>query len=143
MKILREIGDRAGEGATLNNISQIYDARGDYATALKYLEESLKILREIGDRAGMIPTLHNMAHIYLQNQQLQASLQAFMEALQISLETQRPYDIFDESLALGNLLCQLGQTEQGLPLLEQALAVGQQLGHPQTSQVEALLRQFQ
>ncbi len=143
LKIRREIGDRAGEGATLNNISQIYDARGDYGKALEYLEKSLAIQREIGDRAGMIPTLHNMAHIYLQNQQLQASLQAFMEALQISLETQRPYDIFDESLALGNLLCQLGQTEQGLPLLEQALAVGQQLGHPQTSQVEALLRQFQ
>ncbi|MCW5206096.1 tetratricopeptide repeat protein, partial [Desulfobulbus sp. F5] len=29
LAINREIGDRAGEGTTLNNISQIYDARGD------------------------------------------------------------------------------------------------------------------
>jgi tetratricopeptide (TPR) repeat protein len=40
------------EGTTLNNISQIYKARGDYATALKYLEQSLAIRKEIGDRAG-------------------------------------------------------------------------------------------
>ncbi|NUM79149.1 tetratricopeptide repeat protein, partial [candidate division KSB1 bacterium] len=143
LKILREIGDRAGEGATLNNIAAIAHASGDYATALSYLEESLKILREIGDRAGMIPTLHNMAHIYLQNQQLQASLQAFGEALQLCHETNNAEGFFNVSLNLGNLLCQLGQKEQGLPLLEQALAVGQQIGHPQTSQVEALLRQFQ
>ena len=38
LAIRRAIGDRAGEGATLNNISQIYDARGDYATALTFLE---------------------------------------------------------------------------------------------------------
>ena len=35
LKIIREIGDKAGEGTTLNNISQIYDASGDYDTALK------------------------------------------------------------------------------------------------------------
>src|SRR3954447_18910131 len=42
----------AREGATLNNLSQIYKARGDYETALKYLEQSLQIQREIGDKAG-------------------------------------------------------------------------------------------
>jgi hypothetical protein len=34
----QEIGDKSGEGTTLNNISQIYDARGDYDTALSYLQ---------------------------------------------------------------------------------------------------------
>lgn len=142
LAITKEIGDRAGEGTTLNNISQIYDARGDYEMALEYLEKSLSIQREIGDRAGMIPTLHNMAHIYLQNQQVQASLQAFGEAFQLANETNYAEGIFNVSRDLGRLLCQLGQKEQGLPLLQQALEIGQQLGHPQTSQVEALLRQY-
>ncbi len=91
----------------------------------------------------MIPTLHNMAHIYLQNQQLQASLQAFGDAFQLSHETNNAEGLFNVSRDLGSLLCQLDQKEQGLPLLQQALEIGQQLGHPQTSQVEALLRQFQ
>ena len=63
LAICREIGDKAGEGATLNNLSQIYDARGDYATALTYLEQSLAISREIGDKAGEGTTLNNLAGI--------------------------------------------------------------------------------
>ena len=51
LAILRAIGNRAGEGTTLNNLSALCHARGDY-TALRYLEESLAILRAIGDRAG-------------------------------------------------------------------------------------------
>ena len=48
-------------GATLNNIGQIFQARGDYATALTYLEQSLAIRRDIGDKAGEGTTLNNLA----------------------------------------------------------------------------------
>nr|NIM18041.1 tetratricopeptide repeat protein [Candidatus Aminicenantes bacterium]NIM84656.1 tetratricopeptide repeat protein [Candidatus Aminicenantes bacterium]NIN24155.1 tetratricopeptide repeat protein [Candidatus Aminicenantes bacterium]NIN47880.1 tetratricopeptide repeat protein [Candidatus Aminicenantes bacterium]NIN90818.1 tetratricopeptide repeat protein [Candidatus Aminicenantes bacterium] len=36
-------------------------ARGDYETALSFLEQSLNISREIGDKAGEGTTLNNMA----------------------------------------------------------------------------------
>ncbi|MDZ7291974.1 MAG: tetratricopeptide repeat protein [candidate division KSB1 bacterium] len=142
LKISREIGDRQGEGATLNNISQIYDARGDYATALEYLEKSLKISREIGDRAGMIPTLHNLAHIYLQNQQLQAALETFGEALQLSFETNNAEGLFNVARDLGNVLCLIGQKKEGVKLLQQSLAVGRQMGHPDLPEVEELVRNY-
>ena len=64
MDISQEIGDRAGEGTTLNNISQIYKARGDYGTALKYLEQSLAISKEIGDRRGEAVTSWNIGTTY-------------------------------------------------------------------------------
>ena len=64
LAICREVGNRAGEGATLNNISQIYDAWGRHDEALKTLEESLVIRREIGDRAGEGTTLNNFSQIY-------------------------------------------------------------------------------
>lgn len=35
LKLAQDIGDRKGEGTTLNNISQIYDAKGDYDSALR------------------------------------------------------------------------------------------------------------
>ena len=51
LKISQEIGDKYGEGTTLNNISQIYDARGDYDTALD-LPQTIpgKFSQEIGDK---------------------------------------------------------------------------------------------
>ena len=67
MEIRREIGDRQGEGTTLNNISLIHSARGIYETALRYLKQSLEIRCEIGDRSGMCATLINMGHIHYQN----------------------------------------------------------------------------
>ncbi|MCP4696651.1 MAG: tetratricopeptide repeat protein [Gammaproteobacteria bacterium] len=60
----QEIGDRQGEGAILNNISQIYDARGDYDTALDYLKRSLVISQEIGDKQGEGATFNNISQIY-------------------------------------------------------------------------------
>jgi len=38
LKIRVAIGDKSGEGATLNNIATIYQARGDLTKALEYLE---------------------------------------------------------------------------------------------------------
>ncbi|MCK6622328.1 MAG: tetratricopeptide repeat protein [Calditrichia bacterium] len=142
LKIFQELGDKAHEGGTLNNISQIFQARGDYETALGYLERSLKIRQEIGDKAGMIPTLHNMAHIHLQNQQIEPALEKFVRALQLAQETQYAQGLFNVSRDLGRLLCQLGSKEQGLPLLKQALALGQAMGHPGAGAVEALVREY-
>ncbi|HBL13606.1 MAG TPA: hypothetical protein DD379_19860, partial [Cyanobacteria bacterium UBA11162] len=39
--IVREIGDRQGEGKTLNNIGYVYDNLGQYAQALKYYQQAL------------------------------------------------------------------------------------------------------
>jgi len=64
LKIRQAIGDKSGEGTTLNNISQIYDARGDYDTALTYLKDSLKIRQAIGDKSGEGTTLNNISQIY-------------------------------------------------------------------------------
>jgi len=64
LAISQAIGDRKGEGTTLNNLSQIYKAQGDYETALGYLKQSLAIQQEIGDRAGEGATLNNLSQIY-------------------------------------------------------------------------------
>ena len=84
LAIQREIGDTAGEGATLNNISQIYDARGDYDTALTYLEQSLAIQRAIGDTSGLCATLFNMGHIHRQNDEVNEAFGAWVAAYQIA-----------------------------------------------------------
>ncbi len=60
----REIGDRAGEGATLNNMATAAQARGDYDTALDYLKQSLTITREIGNRVSEGATLNSISQIY-------------------------------------------------------------------------------
>jgi tetratricopeptide (TPR) repeat protein len=61
LAILREFGDRVGEGQTLNNLGVVYDAQGRWAEAEASYQQSLAILREFGDRVGEGQTLENLA----------------------------------------------------------------------------------
>jgi len=86
LAIQEEIGDKAGEGTTLNNISQIYKAQGDYTTALEYLTKSLAIQKEIGDKAGMCATLFNMGHISSSEDEKSKALAYWVKAYNIAKE---------------------------------------------------------
>ncbi|MCP4119422.1 MAG: tetratricopeptide repeat protein, partial [Desulfobacteraceae bacterium] len=73
-------------GTTLNNISGIFRARGDYETALKYLEDSLKIRQEIGDKAGEGTTLNNMATTAYARGDYETALKYLEDSLKIRQE---------------------------------------------------------
>jgi tetratricopeptide (TPR) repeat protein len=64
LPVYREVGDRAGEATTLNNIGGVHNDWGDGQTALVYYERALPISREVGDRAGEAVTRYNMAIVY-------------------------------------------------------------------------------
>ena len=133
--------DERSRGTTLNNISQIHDARGDYEQALQFLEQSLLIRRQIGDKAGMIPTLHNMASIALgQRQDLDAVLAYWGEALQLAMQTRNALGIFHVAGTLGGIFAQMGQKDQARQLLQMAAAVGRRAGLPGVEELEGQLR---
>jgi len=60
LPILRQVGDRAGEAATLTNIGAVYNSISQPQEALKYFNQALPILRQVGDRAGEAATLSNI-----------------------------------------------------------------------------------
>ncbi|MFK7891894.1 MAG: CHAT domain-containing protein [Granulosicoccus sp.] len=84
LEIQQQIGDKSGEGTTLNNISQIYKARGDYDTALDYLKQSLEIRQQIGDVNGLCATMFNIGHIEYQNDKKEEALQTWGQVYQLA-----------------------------------------------------------
>jgi len=86
------------------NISQIYDARGDYDTALKYLEQSLGISQAIGDKSGLCATLFNMGHIHYQNEDVPHAISAWVTVYQLA----KPMQLTQALNALEQLAGQLG-----------------------------------
>jgi len=61
LPILRQVGDRAGEAVTLNNMGEVYRATDQPERALELYEQVLPIMREVGDRPGEAATLANLA----------------------------------------------------------------------------------
>ena len=81
---MREVGDRAGEAATLNNIGAVHDALGQRQRALEYYGQALPIRREVGDRAGEAATLNNIGLVHDALGQPQRALEYYGQALPIS-----------------------------------------------------------
>jgi tetratricopeptide (TPR) repeat protein len=64
LSITREVGDRRGEGTTLNNLGGAYVAIGENHRAIEHEERSLAIAREIGDPRGEGNALNNLGAAY-------------------------------------------------------------------------------
>jgi tetratricopeptide (TPR) repeat protein len=60
--IYREIGDRHGEGTTLNALGILADGSQDYAQAQKYYESALAAAREVGARFGEAALSTNLGY---------------------------------------------------------------------------------
>lgn len=52
LAISRELGDRPGEDAVLNNLGNVYFQQGRWDGAIRMYEQALVISRELGDRHG-------------------------------------------------------------------------------------------
>ena len=128
LAIQQQIGDKAGEGTTLNNISQIYSAQGDYETALAYLKQSLAIQQQIGDKAGEGTTLNNISQIYSAQGDYETALAYLKRSLAIQ---QQIGDKAGEGTTLNNIsgiYRAQGDYETALAYLKQSLAINQQIG---------------
>ena len=62
--IVREIGDRRGEGNALGNLGNAYANLGETRRAVEFYEQRLAIAREVGDRRGEGNALSNQGLAY-------------------------------------------------------------------------------
>ena len=128
LAIQQEIGDKAGEGATLNNISTLYHAQGEYATALEYLKKSLAIMQEIGDKKGEGTTLNNISQIYDAQGDYATALEYMKKSLAIMQEIG---DKKGEGTTLNNIsqiYAAQGEYATALEYLKKSLAIRQEIG---------------
>ena len=54
LAIFKELGDRAGQSATLHNLGVCYLSIGQYAKAMELFEQALVIDKELGDGTGQV-----------------------------------------------------------------------------------------
>ena len=126
--IIRAIGDRTGEGTTLNNIGAVYRSQGQYGLALEQYQQALAIRREVGDRAGEGTTLNNIGEVYRSQGQYGLALEQYQQALAILREVGNRAG---EGATLNNIsLVYHSQGQYGLALeqYQQALAIRREVG---------------
>ena len=129
LPIMREVGNRAGEAITLNNMALVYGDIGQPTQALALYEQALPIRREVGDRAGEATTLNNMASVYGRIGQPTQALALYEQALPITHEVGNRAG---EATTLSNmavfLYTDLKCKEDAMLSMGQAIQVLQQTG---------------
>jgi CHAT domain-containing protein len=83
LNIYKQIGDREGEGTTLNNIGAVYKVLGQYSKALETYQQSLVISKEIGDREGEGTTLNNIGFVYEALKQSESAIVFLKQAVNV------------------------------------------------------------
>ncbi len=124
----RQVGDRRGEGLTLNMLGAIISAQGDMPSAMDCFEASLELRRTVGDRQGEGLTLVNLGAIALRLGDYDLAHACNQEALQICNEIG---DRRSEAVAVHNLglwAMKVGAYETARGWLEEGLHVRRQIG---------------
>src|SRR5690606_22937490 len=122
LKIYKEIGDKLGISASLNNIGYGYNKQGDTLKALEYYNKSLKISEEIGDKQGVSMSLNNIGNIYFsQNDYLNARI-FNKRALKIAQSVNAASKIANAAKSLSEVSKKLGKHKEALDMYKLYIA---------------------
>ena len=128
LAIRQDIGDRRGEGESLNNIGGIYSRLGDYPKALDFYEQSLAIRQDIGDRRGEGTMLNNIGFIYDSLGDYPKALDFYEQSLAISQDIGDRRGEGTMLNNIGGIYSRLGDYPKALDFYEQSLAIRQDIG---------------
>jgi tetratricopeptide (TPR) repeat protein len=143
LQVFEELDDRRERAVTLGDIARIQVDRGHVDEALKLHHERLQVFEELGNLDSKAATLWDLAQIELQKESVETALQYLTESYTIFLKIGRLDGICMVGLYLGPLLCQAGQTQEGLKILERSREGFGKLGQKAyEAQAQELIEKF-
>jgi tetratricopeptide (TPR) repeat protein len=127
--ILRDTGDRQGEGAALGNLGNCHTDLGDYRQAIDLHTQALGIARDIGDRQGESNALGNLGNCHYRLGDYPQAIDLHTQALAIARDTGNRQGEGRHLGNLGSCHASLGNYPQAIDPYTQALAIDRDLGN--------------
>lgn len=129
LNLYQAIGDRAGEGAALNNFGETYRSLGRYPQALLMYQQALSIVKAMGNQTGEGIILSNVGSVYAARGQYLQALKSYQQALTLK---QAVGNRAGEATTLNNIgmaYQALGQHPKALKTLQQALGLHREVSN--------------
>ena len=143
IRVFEELGDQRSRAVTLGDIARIKVSRGEVDEALKLHLERLKIAEEMEDKDNIANTYWDLAQIELQQKLFQEAFEHLNKSYKLNIEIGRLDGICFVGVTYGQLLCQSGNTEQGLIILKRSKDGFIKLGQiDYARQIENLINHF-
>lgn len=141
LELQRAVGYRIGEANGLNNLAWCYVRLGDYARALDSCRQGLALLQAIGFRPGEACTWDTLGYVHHHLNQYDEAIVCYGRALQLQRQLDDKYEQAGTLGRLGDTFAAAGNTPSAHGCWHQALALLEELHHPDAQQLRARLNQ--
>ena len=128
--LFHALGDRWGEATSMAEMGLVANSlHGNYAKAVRFLEQSVTLYRSLGDRVGLSKALLYLSQNHRYLNRVPESLALAREAYAIAEELDNPRAIAHAAGNLGSALEWSGDYDESYAMLHRALAITYDLGH--------------
>ena len=127
LNIHRNNGNGYGEANSLNNLGNIYSARGEYSLAIDCHQQALNIQRDIGNRSGEAESLNALGSIYDTLGDYLPAIECHQQCLNIYRETGNRWGLATSWRNLGSAYHSLGEYLQAIECHQQSLDMARQM----------------
>jgi tetratricopeptide (TPR) repeat protein len=139
LTLYRAAGHRSGQAAILNDVGYCHARLGDFQQALAYCEQGLAAIREVGDRNGEAAALDSLGYIHGGLGDPGRAADCYQRAIGIYRELADRFNEADTLVNLGDLWSPAGDSEAARRSWADALAILDEIGHPDGDEVRARL----
>jgi tetratricopeptide (TPR) repeat protein/transcriptional regulator with XRE-family HTH domain len=143
LNLFRAAGDRSGQARALNGIGWEHAQLGDYRQALGYCQQALTLLGEVGDLWVQAATCDSLGYIYRHLDDHHQAKAHYLQAVALWQEVGNRYYEADTLTHLGNSHQAAGNPDGARDAWQHALAILDQLDHPDANQVRAMLHELE
>ncbi len=116
------------EGAVLANIGAMYNQKGDYYLALKYMRMAEQVFSSNGMSSRLGSSNNNMGAVYRDLEQYDSAIFYGKKGLKIYREADRPEGVANALMALGLTEKWLGSNDSALSYFTSGLTISRQIG---------------
>jgi tetratricopeptide (TPR) repeat protein len=128
LRLMREVGDKRGEGMTLTNVGITYNLLGEPQKALEPLNQALTIWHAIGDRHLEAITLSINGRVYYAVGDPQQALDSYSLALPVMREVGDQSGEAGTFTQIGSVYRLIGEPQKALDYFVQALPLWRAVG---------------
>ncbi|MFQ5855444.1 MAG: tetratricopeptide repeat protein [Anaerolineae bacterium] len=128
LTILRQVGDRRGEGNVLGDLGLAYAELGETRRAIWFYEQQLAIAHQIGDRRGEGNALGNLGLAFKNLGDLHRAIEFYHKAVAIAREIGDRHGEGVDLINLGVAHYYLGEPRRAIRFYEQALVIFRDIG---------------
>lgn len=116
-----------GEGAILHNYGAIKHFQGDYLGAIEYYTRALHLFDMTGEMQTRPITLNNLSVLYAFVKDTEKAEKYARECIGLCRQTGNAYMLANGNLALADALMTRGEYDLALPILDEALEIGERI----------------